>query len=95
MISVPGEDDFYRNNIDKKDWGLTPAAKVENYRGFYFATLDPEAPPLEEYLGWVGKVQQKNDPNGIDVRIEPKFTIPDGEPYTGETRQCTIDILFY
>ena len=22
---------------------------------------------LEAYLGWVGKVQQKNDPNGIDV----------------------------
>ena len=39
---------------------------------------------LEPYLGWVSKVQQKNDPNGIDVRIEPKFTIPDGEPYTGE-----------
>ena len=38
---------------------------------------------LEAYLGWVGKVQQKNDPNGIDVRIEPKFTIPDGDPYTG------------
>merc|ERR1712013_252714 len=38
---------------------------------------------LEAYTGWVAKVQQKNDPNGIDVRIEPKFTIPDGEPYTG------------
>ena len=38
---------------------------------------------LQAYLGWVAKVQQKNDPNGIDVRIEPKFTIPDGEPYTG------------
>ena len=40
---------------------------------------------LQAYLGWVGKVQHKNDPNGIDVRIEPKFTIPDGEPYTGGT----------
>ena len=29
------------------------------------------------------QVQQKEDPNGIDVRVEPKFTIPDGEPYTG------------
>jgi len=38
---------------------------------------------LEAYQGWVAKVQQKNDPNGIDVRVEPKFTIPDGEPYTG------------
>lgn len=38
---------------------------------------------LEGYVGWVAKVQQKNDPNGIDVRIEPKFEIPNGEPYTG------------
>ena len=29
------------------------------------------------------QVQQKDDPNGIDVRVEPKFTIPDGNPYTG------------
>ena len=29
------------------------------------------------------QVQQKEDPNGIDVRVEPKFTIPDGNPYTG------------
>eukprot|EP00088_Acartia_fossae_P002771 TRINITY_DN11149_c0_g1_i1.p1 TRINITY_DN11149_c0_g1~~TRINITY_DN11149_c0_g1_i1.p1 ORF type:complete len:502 (+),score=142.13 TRINITY_DN11149_c0_g1_i1:33-1538(+) len=40
-------------------------------------------PVLEAYAGWVQKVQNKADPNGIDVRIEPKFTIPDGEPYTG------------
>merc|ERR550517_655585 len=45
-----------------------------------YETVKPE---LQAYLGWVGKVQHKNDPNGIDVRIEPKFTIPDGEPYTG------------
>ncbi|CAG0921493.1 unnamed protein product [Notodromas monacha] len=35
------------------------------------------------YALWVEKVQHKVDPNGIDVRIEPKFSIPDGEPYTG------------
>ena len=29
------------------------------------------------------QVQHKEDPNGIDVRVEPKFTIPDGNPYTG------------
>jgi glucoamylase len=38
---------------------------------------------LDAYAGWVKKVQHKADPNNIDVRIEPKFTIPDGEPYTG------------
>ena len=31
----------------------------------------------------MGKVQNKQDPNGIDVRIEPKFEIPSGDPYTG------------
>lgn len=35
------------------------------------------------YSKWVEIVQHKPDPNNIDVRIEPKFTIPDGEPYTG------------
>jgi len=40
-------------------------------------------PVLQGYANWVSKVQHKTDPNGIDVRIEPKFTIPDGEPYTG------------
>ena len=46
---------------------------------------------LQAYLGWVGKVQHKNDPNGIDVRIEPKFTIPDGEPYTGGTSCRSVE----
>ena len=56
LIGMPGEDEFYRDGVDKTQWGLTPAAKVENYRGFHFATLDPHAPSLEEYLGWVGRL---------------------------------------
>jgi 3-phenylpropionate/trans-cinnamate dioxygenase alpha subunit len=56
LIGMPGESDFYRSNINKKDWGLTTAAKVEDYQGFVFATLDPAAPPLEDYLGWVGRL---------------------------------------
>ena len=38
---------------------------------------------LHAYVDWVCKVQKKFDPNHIDVRIEPKFEIPSGEPYTG------------
>jgi phenylpropionate dioxygenase-like ring-hydroxylating dioxygenase large terminal subunit len=56
LVGMPGEEAFYRNKLDKKAWGLTPAAKVENYRGFVFATLDASAPPLDEYLGWVGRL---------------------------------------
>ena len=38
---------------------------------------------LNAYVDWVFKVQKKFDPNHIDVRIEPKFEIPSGDPYTG------------
>lgn len=38
---------------------------------------------MRSYVRWVQKVQNQQDPNGIDVRTEPKFTIPDGRPYTG------------
>ena len=41
------------------------------------------APAVGAYADWVKKVQHKTDPNGIDVRIEPKFEIPSGEPYSG------------
>ena len=44
----------------RSKWGLGKAAQVASYRGFVFATLDPTAPPLEEYLGWVGRL-------GIDM----------------------------
>ena len=57
---MPGEDKFYHDKIDKAQWGLARAAQVENYRGFVFATLDPAAPPLTDYLGWVGRL-------GIDM----------------------------
>jgi phenylpropionate dioxygenase-like ring-hydroxylating dioxygenase large terminal subunit len=35
----------------KADWGLPPVAQVATYRGLIFGTFDPQAPPLEEYLG--------------------------------------------
>ncbi len=56
LVGMPGEDTFYRDDIDKTQWGLGKAAQVASYKGFVFATLDPGAPPLEEYLGWVGRL---------------------------------------
>jgi glucoamylase len=38
---------------------------------------------MQSYVQWVLKVQNQADPNNIDIRTEPKFTIPDGVPYTG------------
>jgi len=55
LIGVPGMTPYYRKDFDKSQWGLAKAAQVDNYKGFYFATLDPEAPPLYDYLGDVGR----------------------------------------
>jgi len=60
LIGMPGQDAFYREAIDKSEWGLANAAQVDSYRGFVFASLDPSAPRLHDYLGWVGRL-------GIDM----------------------------
>jgi glucoamylase len=37
---------------------------------------------VKSYIGWVLKVQSESDPNGIDVRTEPKFMLPNGEVFS-------------
>ncbi|MET3826367.1 nitrite reductase/ring-hydroxylating ferredoxin subunit [Sphingomonas sp. PvP055] len=55
LTGVPGFRELYQEKINRDEWGLIPAGKVQSYRGFVFATMDPEAPDLEEYLGDVGR----------------------------------------
>jgi len=38
---------------------------------------------MKSYVNWVGKVQNEVDPQGFDVRINPKFELPNGEVYVG------------
>jgi len=56
LIGVPGLKDFYKGELEREKWGLISAAKVASYNGFVFATLDPEAPDLAEYLGETGRL---------------------------------------
>lgn len=56
LMAVPGIDRFYRGKLDRDQWGLAKASKVESYKGFYFATLDPQAPSLHDFLGEVGRI---------------------------------------
>ncbi|WP_269900887.1 aromatic ring-hydroxylating oxygenase subunit alpha [Paenalcaligenes faecalis] len=39
------------SGFDKSKHGLREVAQVDSYKGLVFATFDPEAPSLEEYLG--------------------------------------------
>lgn len=51
LINVPGLDGYYHGKLNRDQWGLVPVAQVDSYKKLIFGTLDPEAPPLEEYLG--------------------------------------------
>ena len=38
---------------------LTRVARFENYRGFLFGSLNPDVPPLQEYLGEACKIVRR------------------------------------
>jgi ethylbenzene dioxygenase alpha subunit len=59
-----GDPDF-----DAAGIGLTPVARIENYKGLIFATFDPEAPSLEDFLGgfaWYLDVMLDNEEGGTE-----------------------------
>jgi phenylpropionate dioxygenase-like ring-hydroxylating dioxygenase large terminal subunit len=51
LTGVPYLKEAYHNELDRGRWGLAPVAQLDNYKGLWFATFDPAAPPLREYLG--------------------------------------------
>ena len=63
LIGVPGYKDLYHEDLKREEWGLISAGKVQSYKGFVFATMDPDAPDLDEYLGEIGRL-------GLDLCAE-------------------------
>ncbi len=51
LVGVPYMKEAYYGELEREHWGLAPVAQLDHYKGLYFATFDPEAPPLREYLG--------------------------------------------
>jgi 3-phenylpropionate/trans-cinnamate dioxygenase alpha subunit len=49
LAIVPLPDAF--PGLDREQWGLVPVAQLSSYKGLIFATFDPSAPPLLDYLG--------------------------------------------
>ena len=56
-----------------RDAGLSAKAWMDINDNDYDAVREV----MEGYASWTSIVQHKPDPNDIDVRIEPKFTIDD------------------
>ena len=51
LVNVTDEKDgAYPEGFDRKNFGLRPVARIESYRGFIFASLNPDVPPLNEHL---------------------------------------------
>ena len=48
---MPGLQEAYYGELDVDNLGLVEVAQLDTYAGMVFATWDPEAPSLEEYLG--------------------------------------------
>ena len=51
LTGVPYHKEAYHGELDRGRWGLVPVAQLDQYKGLFFATFDPDAPPLVEYLG--------------------------------------------
>jgi 3-phenylpropionate/trans-cinnamate dioxygenase subunit alpha len=51
LAIVPGEESIYYKEIDKRQWGLVPVARVETYKGLIFGNFDPDSPTLGAFLG--------------------------------------------
>ena len=51
LVGVPSLQEAYFGALDTTQWGLIPVAQLDSYKGLIFATFDPTAPPLLDYLG--------------------------------------------
>lgn len=71
LIGVPGFNELYEKKLNREELGLRKAAQVEIYRGFIFATMDPEAPPLQEFLGSAGLHMIDTLANYGDIAVVP------------------------
>ncbi len=60
----------YPEQFDKKNYGLTPVAKVESYRGFIFGSLNGDVLELKDHLGPTTTIIDllvDQSPNGLEV----------------------------
>ena len=79
LVGVPGFKEVYHEELDRENWGLIKAAKVDSYKGFIFACMDPAAPELDDYLGEAGKIGLMLTSERGEMTVAPgiqKYTIP-------------------
>jgi phenylpropionate dioxygenase-like ring-hydroxylating dioxygenase large terminal subunit len=79
LTGVPYLKEAYYNELDRERWGLIPVAQLDNYKGLWFATFDPDAPPLRDYLGemcWYLDTFVDRREGGIEIVATHKWVMP-------------------
>ena len=74
--STPGGSYYYH-------WMRDAALTARTYMELNNFELSKFETKMKHYVEWVRKVQNEVDPQGFDVRINPKFELPNGEVYVG------------
>lgn len=107
LVGIIANDRVYGGEMDKSRWGLRTLPRVETYHGLIFATLDPDAVPLTEFLGdlrWyldilVGRTDSKMEVRGVPFRWTVKANWKIGaENFAGDayhtamTHRSTVEL---
>jgi phenylpropionate dioxygenase-like ring-hydroxylating dioxygenase large terminal subunit len=74
LTALAYEPAYYEGHLKAEELGLYPVAHLDTYRGLIFATWDPEAPPLDAYLGpskWYLDIYFARTPGGMEVLGRP------------------------
>jgi phenylpropionate dioxygenase-like ring-hydroxylating dioxygenase large terminal subunit len=80
IAGLPFHQDAYGGEAGfrRKDRRLLPAPRLDSYNGLLFLSLDPQAPPLREYLGdfaFYLDYYTKQSPSGIELRGPQRWRI--------------------
>jgi len=79
LTGVPSLREAYYGELDRSQWGLIPVAQLDSHKGLLFATFDPEAPPLRDYLGemgWYLDTFVDRREGGVEVVAMHKWIMP-------------------
>ncbi len=71
LVGVPGMKDFYNDELDKTKYPLKRVAQLDVYKGFVFATMDPEAPKLADFLGPMGRISLDTIAERGNIQVVP------------------------
>ncbi|WAH35694.1 aromatic ring-hydroxylating oxygenase subunit alpha [Alicyclobacillus dauci] len=107
LIGIVAGNKVYGHEMDKSQWGLRKIPRLESYRGMIFASLNPDAESLEDFLGgmkWYFDIMLGRTTNGMEVRGVPHRWIINtnwkissdnfgGDPYhTAMTHRSTVEL---